>query len=124
MKKGKNSIITSFNRNFTSRNDGNPETHSFVASPEIVTAFSIAGRLDFNPLTDELVGKDGKKFKLAPPNGDSLPSRGFDPGVDTFQRPPEDGSSIVVKIDSKSDRLQGFLFFLSFFFKSTIFFDF
>ena len=75
-------------------------------------------------MTDELVGKDGKKFKLAPPNGDSLPSRGFDPGVDTFQRPPEDGSSIVVKIDSKSDRLQGFLFFLSFFFKSTIFFDF
>jgi len=106
MKNGRNSIITSFNRNFTARNDGNPETHSFVASPEIVTAFAIAGRLDFNPYVDELVGKDGKKFKLLPPSGDSLPQRGFDSGVDTFQRPPEDGSSINVKIDKNSDRLQ------------------
>ena len=106
MKTGRNSIITSFNRNFTSRNDGNPETHSFVASPEIVTAFSIAGRLDFNPLVDELVGKDGRKFKLVPPSGDSLPKRGFDSGLDTFQRPPQDGSSVSVKIDKNSDRLQ------------------
>lgn len=106
LKEGKNSIITSFNRNFTSRNDGNPETHAFVASPEMVTALVIAGRLDFNPEKDELVGKDGKKFKLAPPSGDRLPAKGFDPGRDTFQKPPEDGSKVEVKIDPNSDRLQ------------------
>jgi aconitate hydratase len=92
MKKGKNSIITSFNRNFTSRNDGNPETHAFVASPEMVTAMSLAGRLDFNPETDTLTGADGKPFKLASPYGDELPQRGFDAGEDTYQPPAQDGS--------------------------------
>ncbi|KAI1293785.1 putative aconitate hydratase, mitochondrial [Halotydeus destructor] len=86
IKKGdKNTIVSSYNRNFTGRNDANPQTHAFVASPEITTALSLAGRLDFNPLTDELTGADGKKFKLTPPTGDELPSRGFDPGQDTFK---------------------------------------
>ena len=89
VKKGdKNTIVTSYNRNFTGRNDANPATHCFVTSPEMVTALSLAGRLDFNPLTDELTGSDGKKFKLDAPFGDELPSRGFDPGQDTYQAPP------------------------------------
>lgn len=89
IKKGdKNTIVTSYNRNFTGRNDANPATHCFVTSPEMVTALSIAGRLDFNPLTDELTGADGKKFKLKEPHGDELPVRGFDPGQDTYQAPP------------------------------------
>lgn len=88
VKKGeKNTIVTSYNRNFTGRNDANPATHCFVTSPELVTALSLAGRLDFNPLTDELTGSDGKKFKLDSPFGDELPSRGFDPGQDTYQHP-------------------------------------
>lgn len=106
-KKGEvNTIVTSYNRNFVGRNDANPKTHAFVASPEIVTALSIAGRLDFNPLTDELTGSDGMKFKLQPPTGDELPPRGFDPGQDTYQPPADDGSKIQVNVDSKSDRLQ------------------
>ena len=89
VKKGeKNTIVTSYNRNFTGRNDANPATHCFVTSPEMVTALSLAGRLDFNPLTDELTGSDGKKFKLKEPFGDELPVRGFDPGQDTYQAPP------------------------------------
>lgn len=89
VKKGdKNTIVTSYNRNFTGRNDANPATHCFVTSPELVTALSLAGRLDFNPLTDSLTGSDGKKFKLDSPFGDELPSRGFDPGQDTYQAPP------------------------------------
>jgi aconitate hydratase len=107
VKKGeKNTIVTSYNRNFTGRNDANPATHSFVTSPELVTALSIAGRLDFNPLTDELTGKDGKKFKLECPFGDELPSKGFDPGMNTYDAPPEDGSKVQVDVDPKSDRLQ------------------
>ena len=107
IKKGdKNTIVSSYNRNFTGRNDANPATHAFVSSPEMVTALSIAGRLDFNPLTDELTGSDGKKFKLQPPSGDELPKSGFDPGQDTYQEPPKDGSSVEVKVDAKSDRLQ------------------
>eukprot|EP00002_Diphylleia_rotans_P036370 TRINITY_DN7_c0_g1_i1.p1 TRINITY_DN7_c0_g1~~TRINITY_DN7_c0_g1_i1.p1 ORF type:complete len:776 (+),score=180.15 TRINITY_DN7_c0_g1_i1:57-2384(+) len=102
----RNSIITSYNRNFTGRNDGNDLTHAFVASPEIVTAFAIAGDLTFNPATDELTGADGKKFKLQCPNGIDLPPRGFDPGVDTFQRPPADSSSVQVHVDPNSQRLQ------------------
>lgn len=106
-KKGdKNTIVTSYNRNFVGRNDANPSTHAFVASPEIVTALAIAGRLDFNPLTDELTGSDGKKFKLDAPTGNELPPRGFDPGQDTYQAPAEDGSAIKVNVDPKSDRLQ------------------
>jgi len=101
-----NSIITSYNRNFAKRNDGNPLTHAFVASPEIVTAFVASGDLTFNPITDSLIGADGKPFKLSPPKGDELPSRDFDPGQDTYQRPPADGSSVPVKVDPKSNRLQ------------------
>lgn len=107
VKKGeKNTIVTSYNRNFTGRNDANPATHAFVTSPELVTALSIAGTLDFNPLTDELTGAKGEKFKLEPPSGDGLPSRGFDPGTDTYQAPPSDGSNIAVDVDPKSQRLQ------------------
>jgi aconitate hydratase len=107
VKKGeKNTIVSSYNRNFTGRNDANPATHAFVTSPEMVVALSIAGRLDFNPLTDELTGSDGKKFRLEGPTGDELPSKGFDPGQDTFQSPPGDGSSIRVDVDPKSKRLQ------------------
>lgn len=107
IKKGdKNTIVSSYNRNFTGRNDANPATHAFVASPEIVTALSIAGRLDFNPLKDELTAPDGSKFKLEPPTADELPKSGFDPGVDTYQPPPADGSSLRVDVDPKSQRLQ------------------
>ncbi|CAH1115951.1 unnamed protein product [Phaedon cochleariae] len=107
VKKGeKNTIVTSYNRNFTGRNDANPATHCFVTSPELVTALSIAGRLDFNPLTDELEGANGKKFKLSPPFGDELPAAGFDPGQDTFVQPVADGSAMRVDVDPKSQRLQ------------------
>lgn len=100
-----NSIITSFNRNFSQRNDGNPNTHAFVASPEIVTAMSIAGSLDFNPATDTLKGPNGVEFKLSAPTGDELPARGFDPGEDTFQPPLDDGSDLQVTISPDSQRL-------------------
>jgi aconitate hydratase len=85
-------IITSFNRNFAKRNDGNPNTHAFVASPEIVTAMAIAGDLTFNPLTDTLTNENGRAVKLDPPTGDELPPKGFaveDPG---YQAPAADGS--------------------------------
>lgn len=75
-----NSIITSFNRNFAARNDANPATHCFVASPELVTAMAIAGDLTFNPEKDTLVGADGKELVLEAPFGDELPDKGFDPG--------------------------------------------
>ncbi|KAF0852978.1 mitochondrial aconitase (aconitate hydratase) [Andalucia godoyi] len=101
-----NSIFTSFNRNFTARNDGNPATHAFVTSPELVTAFSLAGSLLFNPLTDSIEGANGKKFRLKAPTGDELPTRGFDKGEDTFQAPPADGSHVSVKVDPQSQRLQ------------------
>nr|QIE05298.1 mitochondrial aconitase ACO2 [Halisarca dujardinii]QIZ30872.1 aconitase [Halisarca dujardinii] len=106
-KKGEaNTIISSYNRNFVGRNDGNPQTHAFVASPEIVTAYAIAGTLKFNPLSDELTSSSGEKFKLECPYGDELPARGFDPGEDTYQSPPEDGSSVSVDVDASSQRLQ------------------
>lgn len=101
-----NSIFTSFNRNFTARNDGNPNTHAFVTSPDIVTAFALAGRLDFNPLTDSLTSASGQKYKLSPPTGVELPARGFDAGRDTFIPPPKDGSKFSVAVDPKSQRLQ------------------
>lgn len=75
-----NSIITSYNRNFAARNDANPATHAFVTSPELVTAFAIAGDLTFNPEKDTLVGADGKEIFLDPPTGVELPAKGFDPG--------------------------------------------
>lgn len=107
IKKGdKNTIVSSYNRNFTARNDGNPATHAFVASPEMVTAYAIAGDLRFNPVTDTLVGADGKEFKLKPPSGDGLPQRGYDPGENTYQAPPADRASVEVQISPESDRLQ------------------
>uniref|UniRef100_A0A0A9X6E8 Aconitate hydratase, mitochondrial n=1 Tax=Lygus hesperus TaxID=30085 RepID=A0A0A9X6E8_LYGHE len=107
VKKGeKNTIINSYNRNFTGRNDANPATHAFVTSPELVTALSIKGTLDFDPRNDMLKGKDGKEFKLSDPFGAELPARGFDPGVDTYQAPPQDGSKVAVHVDPKSNRLQ------------------
>jgi aconitate hydratase len=105
-KKEKNSIMTSFNRNFAKRNDGNPNTHGFVASPEIVTAYSIAGRLDFNPMTDYLTNKKGERIKLTEPQGIELPLKGFAVEDNGFQAPAEDGSHIQVNVDPNSDRLQ------------------
>ncbi|KIY52150.1 aconitate hydratase [Fistulina hepatica ATCC 64428] len=102
----KNSIITSYNRNFTGRNDANPATHAFVASPDIVTAMVFAGDLSFNPLTDSLIGADGKPFKFTDPSGKELPPRGFDPGANTFQAPPEDRVSVQVAVNPRSERLQ------------------
>jgi aconitate hydratase len=106
VKKGeKNSIVTSYNRNFAERNDGNAATHAFVTSPELVTAMAFAGSLSFNPLTDTLQGANGP-FKFKAPTGDELPERDFDPGQDTFQAPPADSSSLNVSVSPKSDRLQ------------------
>ncbi|MEZ4987162.1 MAG: aconitate hydratase [Saprospiraceae bacterium] len=101
-----NSIITSFNRNFAKRNDGNPATRSFVASPEIVTAMSIAGDLTFNPLTDTLINEDGEAVKLDPPTGVELPPKGFDVEDAGFIAPIPDGGGVVVKVDPNSNRLQ------------------
>ncbi|RYO04177.1 Aconitate hydratase [Alternaria tenuissima] len=107
VKKGEaNSIISSYNRNFTGRNDANPATHSFVTSPDLVVAMTIAGRLDFNPLKDELTAADGSKFKLKEPTGLGLPTNGYDPGQDTYQAPPEDRASVSVAVSPTSDRLQ------------------
>merc|ERR1712230_24518 len=107
VKKGEaNSIISSYNRNFTGRNDANPATHSFVASPDLVVAMTIAGILHFNPLTDKLKDKDGNEFLLSPPSGASLPSRGYDPGQDTYQAPPAKRDAVSVAVSPTSDRLQ------------------
>ncbi|KAI5309187.1 Aconitate hydratase mitochondrial [Ascosphaera atra] len=107
VKKGEpNTIVSSYNRNFTGRNDGNPATHAFVTSPDLVVALSIAGNLNFNPVTDTLVGKDGKEFKLSPPVGDGLPAKGYDPGNNTYQAPPAERETIDVKVSPTSDRLQ------------------
>lgn len=102
----KNSILTSYNRNFAGRNDANPGTHSFVASPEIVIAFALAGTLSFNPMTDTLTNENGEEVKLDPPTGDELPSDGFDPGESGFVPPADDGSSVEVQVASDSERLQ------------------
>ncbi|KAG5461486.1 MAG: aconitate hydratase, partial [Olpidium bornovanus] len=102
----KNSIITSYNRNFTGRNDANPATHAFVSSPEITTAMALAGDLTFNPMKDSLKGADGKEFKFKAPGGDELPPRGYDPGEDTYQAPPADRSGVQVAVSPTSDRLQ------------------
>jgi aconitate hydratase len=103
--KRKNSIITSFNRNFAKRNDGNPNTHAFVASPEIVTAFAIAGDLTFNPLTDTLPGTNGP-VKLDEPRGLEMPPAGYAVEDAGFQAPAADGSGVQVLVDPNSDRLQ------------------
>jgi aconitate hydratase len=102
----KNTIVTSYNRNFTGRNDANPNTHGFVTSPELTVALSMAGTLDFNPLTEPLTAADGTKFMLKAPFGDELPTRGYDPGEDTYQAPVADGSKVDVVVDPESDRLQ------------------
>ena len=105
-KQEKNSIITSFNRNFSKRADGNPNTHSFVASPEIVTALTLAGRLTFNPATDTITNSDGVAVKLDEPAGIELPPAGFDVKDNGYQAPAEDGSGVEVKVSPTSDRLQ------------------
>lgn len=105
-KKEKNSIITSFNRNFAKRADGNPNTHSFVASPEVVTAMAISGSLLFNPLTDTLTNEDGQQVKLDEPQGLELPSKGFAVEDAGYQGPAEDGSKVEVIVSPSSDRLQ------------------
>lgn len=105
-KQEKNSIITSFNRNFAKRADGNPNTHSFVASPEIVTAMAIAGDLTFNPMTDSLTNEAGVQVRLDEPKGLELPPKGFAVEDAGYQAPAEDGSKVEVKVDIKSERLQ------------------
>ena len=102
----KNSIITSFNRNFSKRNDGNPNTHAFVASPEIVTALAIAGKLSFNPITDTLTNEAGQQVKLEPPVGHELPTKGFEVKDAGYEAPAQDGASVVVKVKRGSNRLQ------------------
>ncbi len=101
-----NSIINSYNRNFPKRNDGYGSTNAFVASPETVIAYALAGTLDFNPLVDELTAADGSKFLLAEPTGDKLPALGFESGDTMFEAPPADGSGVVVTVSPTSDRLQ------------------
>ncbi|KXZ42184.1 hypothetical protein GPECTOR_188g289 [Gonium pectorale] len=104
-----NSIITSFNRNFAARNDGNPGTHAFVASPELVTAFALAGDLRFDPTRDSLTAPDGTKVRLRPPDGDELPSCGFESGAAGYQAPPAsdaERSLLRVAVDPASQRLQ------------------
>ena len=105
-KQEKNSIIHSFNRNFSKRADGNPNTHAFVASPEMVAAVAIAGRLDFNPLTDKLINQNGEEVSLDPPTGMELPSKGFDVEDNGYLAPEEDGSSVQIKVNETSERLQ------------------
>lgn len=102
----KNSIITSFNRNFAKRNDGNPNTHGFVASPEMVTAMTIAGSLTFNPLTDRLLNEDGDWVSLDLPEGLELPPNGFEVKDPGYVAPPDDGKSIKVEVNPDSNRLQ------------------
>jgi aconitate hydratase len=101
-----NSIITSFNRNFAKRNDGNPQTRGFVASPEIVTAMAISGSMKFNPLTDTLTNEKGEEVMLEAPHGYELPPNGFDVKDAGFQAPAEDGSGVDVVVNPHSDRLQ------------------
>ena len=104
--KEKNTIIHSFNRNFSKRADGNPNTHAFVASPEMVAAIAISGRLDFNPLTDSLINSEGEEVKLDEPTGWELPPKGFEVENNGYLEPVEDGSDINVVVDKKSERLQ------------------
>jgi aconitate hydratase len=104
--KRRNSIITSFNRNFAKRNDGNPNTHAFVASPEIVTAMAIAGDLTFNPLKDKLKNADGEEVMLDEPTGIELPPKGFAAEDAGYQAPAENGAEVEVKVNPDSDRLQ------------------
>jgi aconitate hydratase len=102
-----NTIVTSYNRNFPRRNDGSPTTMNFIGSPEIVTAFALARRLSFNPLTDTLTDAGGKPFRLEPPKpAPEVPAKNFDRGEATYIAPPEDGSNINLQVDPNSERLQ------------------
>jgi aconitate hydratase len=105
-KQEKNSIITSFNRNFAKRADGNPNTHSFVASPEVVTAMAIAGDLTFNPMTDSLTNSKGEQVRLDEPMGLDLPAKGFAVEDAGYQAPATDGSKVSVLVSETSERLQ------------------
>ena len=105
-KQEKNTIIHSFNRNFSKRADGNPNTHAFVASPEMVAAVAISGRLDFNPLTDKLINEDGEEVLFEEPTGMELPPKGFDVEDAGFDAPFEDGSGVEVIVSPESERLQ------------------
>ena len=105
-KQEKNSIVHSFNRNFSKRADGNPNTHAFVASPEMVAAIAISGRLDFNPMTDKLVNKEGKEVMLEEPTGFELPPKGFDVKDPGFVAPKADGSGIEIVVKPDSKRLE------------------
>lgn len=105
-KKEKNTIVHSFNRNFSKRADGNPNTHAFVGSPELVAALAIAGDLGFNPMTDTLTNDKGEQVKLDPPFGEELPSKGFDVEDAGYNAPAKDGSGVQVVVDPASDRLQ------------------
>ena len=102
----RNSIVNSFNRNFAKRQDGNPNTLAFVASPEITTVLTLAGKITFNPETDTLKDADGNEFKLDSPFGDELPENGFVPDMNGYLAPLKDGSSVEVKVSPTSDRLQ------------------
>jgi aconitate hydratase A / 2-methylisocitrate dehydratase len=102
----RNSIVNSFNRNFRGRNDANPETLSFITSPEITTAYALSGDLRFNPMEDELTAPDGTKFKLEPPTADELPAEGFAKGDQGFVEPAESGEGIEVVVKEGSERLE------------------
>ena len=105
-KQEKNTIIHSFNRNFSKRADGNPNTHAFVASPEIVAAVAISGRLDFNPMNDALINEDGEEVRLEAPTGIELPPSGFDVEDNGYLAPVADGSGVSVVVSNDSERLQ------------------
>jgi aconitate hydratase len=105
-KQEKNTIVHSFNRNFSKRADGNPNTHAFVGSPELVTAIALAGTLDFDPRRDTLTSEDGQQVKLDPPTGIELPPKGFDVEDAGFQAPAADGSGVQINVKPDSDRLQ------------------
>lgn len=105
-KQEKNTIVHSFNRNFSKRADGNPNTHAFVTSPEMVAALAISGRLDFNPITDKLLNDNGEEVMLQAPKGDELPTKGFDVEDAGFQAPAADGSNVQVVVNPESARLQ------------------
>ena len=102
----KNTIVHSFNRNFSKRADGNPNTHAFVGSPEMVAAIAISGRLDFDPMNDTLINEDGQEVKLDEPRGIELPPDGFEVDDNGYLAPKEDGSSVEVKVSETSERLQ------------------
>jgi aconitate hydratase len=102
----RNSILTSYNRNFARRNDGSAETMAFIGSPEIVTALAFGGRLSFDPRRDALKTPEGKEFRFAPPEGDALPGKGLETDPDGYVEPAKDGSNVEIRVDPKSRRIQ------------------